>query len=155
MMTATLSSSVHPFFFFIAPATTVTYTLSLHDALPISSRDRLQLFGAYLGRSRPEPSVAGFDRVGDRELLSHDGQRNERVAATTSGGEADTAGPVVRPGPAAVTGVTARSPSGRRTQCRRRYGHNAIPAVPCRHRTVRCKPLGRSPEWLRKLLAPR
>src|SRR5690625_6418030 len=80
MMTATLSSSVHPFFFFIAPATTVTYTLSLHDALPISSRDRLQLFGAYLGRSRPEPSVAGFDRVGDRELLSHDGQRNERVA---------------------------------------------------------------------------
>src|SRR5437868_14028876 len=33
-----LSPSLPPFFFFNAPATTEIYTLSLHDALPISSQ---------------------------------------------------------------------------------------------------------------------
>src|SRR3989449_8736641 len=45
--------SVHVFFFFNDTATTEIYTLSLHDALPISARADHRPHAALLGRPRP------------------------------------------------------------------------------------------------------
>src|SRR3989449_5543074 len=45
--------SVHVFFFFNDTATTEIYTLSLHDALPISARADHRPHAARLGRPRP------------------------------------------------------------------------------------------------------
>src|SRR5437867_7451934 len=62
------------FFFFIAPATSEIYTLSLHDALPISedAKDRLTLARFLLKQARPLESAAVFrDRKSTRLNSSH------------------------------------------------------------------------------------
>src|SRR5438874_12094832 len=52
-----LTFTISFFFFFNDPATAEIYTLSLHDALPISARDG------------PRAGPAAGDRGGDRRLL--------------------------------------------------------------------------------------
>src|SRR5438477_13167421 len=68
----------HLLFFFNAPAPTEIYTLSLHDALPISGGYLAQRepFGEVYGSSRPEPQDRGasekqIDRKSTRLNSSH------------------------------------------------------------------------------------
>src|SRR5206468_11072986 len=60
--TCTLSLSMLVFFFFHAPPTTEIYTLSLHDALPISRLPKAESVArsvsVYARRSSARPSVA-------------------------------------------------------------------------------------------------
>src|SRR5256885_8198452 len=58
------------FFFFNDTATTEIYTLSLHDALPISSRYR-----ARRRKHRSPPGVRGHRAQGNRRLLFRSKQR--------------------------------------------------------------------------------
>src|SRR5207253_11448530 len=55
------------FFFFNAAATTELYTLSLHDALPISGRSRWRARGAPASRARPAPPTARLAGAPDRK----------------------------------------------------------------------------------------
>src|SRR2546425_9110588 len=55
------------FFFFNDTATTEIYTLSLHDALPISNPDAAE-FDSY---GHHEPQDEHDDRAGDRRLILH------------------------------------------------------------------------------------
>src|SRR5690349_24576794 len=83
------------YFYFNDPATTEIYTLSLHDALPIS-----------VSRSRPEPALLAAARPGRRRLFiicgyltgclsersgpertRHSSSRDEPVRARSSGAE--------------------------------------------------------------------
>src|SRR2546422_5154981 len=57
------------FFFFNDTATTEIYTLSLHDALPISPRGAGRCSGA--GRRRSHPAANGRDRKSTRLNSSH------------------------------------------------------------------------------------
>src|SRR2546422_4225163 len=58
-----LLSTVYLFFFFNDTATTEIYTLSLHDALPISSKQPISTFKAIPG-SVPSPDQAHWERHG-------------------------------------------------------------------------------------------
>src|SRR5207245_9607359 len=68
-----LPASISPFFFFNDPAPTDTYTLSLHDALPISlpvTPRRIRLFRRLHGAPRTSP-LAALDRKSTRLNSSH------------------------------------------------------------------------------------
>src|SRR5436305_12005021 len=58
------ASSVMSFFFFVDPATTVIYTLSLHDALPILSG--LENVGGHLATHGAEPDEADDNVIAHR-----------------------------------------------------------------------------------------
>src|SRR2546426_8479413 len=59
------------FFFFNDTATTEIYTLSLHDALPISRHGSRRLTHRFLPACRPGPSRAAQDRKSTRLNSSH------------------------------------------------------------------------------------
>src|SRR5712675_3478716 len=57
------------FFFFNDTATTEIYTLSLHDALPISLRETIRHYGAYREKNAPAP---GWHRQFDPDRRSEE-----------------------------------------------------------------------------------
>src|SRR5436309_8907128 len=73
MFTYTLSSFFFPFFFFNDPATTEIYTLSLHDALPISNRST----PVFLAHGTEDPVVLPALGEEARRLQDHGILRSE------------------------------------------------------------------------------
>src|SRR6266700_5198950 len=69
MMSVFAGIVLYDYFFFNDPATTEIYTLSLHDALPISSRPKLPPSPAC--GLRPATAMRGRDRKSTRLNSSH------------------------------------------------------------------------------------
>src|SRR5437870_7216874 len=70
MYTCDLLPSTHSFFFFNPPATTEIYTLSLHDALPISPCSAFQLTSAPPDSVRPNRLRRTSSQAGPRSAFS-------------------------------------------------------------------------------------
>src|SRR2546422_7327893 len=104
------------FFFFNDTATTEIYTLSLHDALPISARRGRRAHRLY-GRALPARSAA---RRGDR--ARHLPHRPGKRGHNARGGLA--------------SGVSCRRAASRRSGQRARRGGGAGPAIPGRPRAA-------------------
>src|SRR2546429_8676829 len=79
------------FFFFNDTATTEIYTLSLHDALPISERRR------WVAAAKPGPVTRRPEEVVQRVAVDHDvAGRLQREHQEYSEGEGELAGPRCR-----------------------------------------------------------
>src|SRR2546426_9758018 len=84
MLIPTACTLTCSFFFFNDTATTEIYTLSLHDALPISNRFNVYRAAQVIGASAPgyssSQAMAALEEVAKRELppeISYDWARSE------------------------------------------------------------------------------